>query len=266
MADWTSGFMQSPPGSSHGSVSCVKMNETLLESKERMSLEHDFDETAASPPICPHKEGECTVVGLSDGTPSSNLVADALQYDYVDGGLYRDTGAAMEGIGGKDHGALNGLADDDHTQYLKAAGGTVTDVDMQTYKVTGLKTADVGWSDEYVVSRAVHLGDDPSGGAKHDDDTFSSYSSFKFGGTNFDVEQYEAYDGNPASGDEISPTWSDYSLVPFIYSPGNVQTLKLVPKLYAGVGNFPADYVPNLNFIYNGTSGARVRVWCIRIN
>ena len=163
---WSTGFEGFPGGSAFGSVSGLAIRNIMLAFKERFSPEHTWDAGAA--PECYHKAGYCSIVEIQEDTPTSLLVTSAIQFY---GGLYRDTGSAMEAMTTSSHIGLLGIADDDHTQYLAIAGGTfIGTFNLNNNEINGMKTdLDDGEVSKEALSQGMHLGDASTGGSKHAD-------------------------------------------------------------------------------------------------
>jgi hypothetical protein len=253
--EWNTGFEARPSGSDFGSVSLQAMRDLEGAFKERFGQDHVFDESAT--PLCYHKAGLCSVVGISEGSLASNLVEGALQYSEEDG-LKRDTGAGMEAAAPSSHLGLIGVGDveEDHPQYvpLIPAAGYVSvtgDIEMaSSYKVTGLPS-DVGGGepDEEVLSRGMHLGDAVAGGAKHNDGVVTLAGAFtdgiKLGLGKFSITKRS---GVYSAGD-IS--FDNYASFP-VFDSGTVSTY-----VYGHSGVNSNDYTGRLRLQHSGSQTLR---------
>lgn len=166
---WTTGFEEYPQGNDFGSSMGKALRDLKKAFQERLEIEHEFETGTGSTMM--HLVGKGSIVGMSDGTPASLGVDGGLQWDYTNKTLYHDDGASMTAVTTKNHGELDGLGDDDHTQYLLQSGGTIT-ADIEVSSLTGMPTSE-GPNDDQAMSQKRHLDDATAGGARHDDDVIS---------------------------------------------------------------------------------------------
>jgi len=244
MPDWTASIEEFPHGKDFGSVSGFAVRQVKSMFQTRLEMEHTFDVGAS--PECVHVPGKATIVKFLDSTPLTLLKVGGLQYDYSAGTLYRDTGAAMESVGAKDHGGYANLtAENAHTQYLhktKATPDEIVDVTVPAaYKLKGLKESAGGYSGAEVLPRALHTFD--SGG--HDSDIITDISALaKVGRDKLDVTYATVYDGTIGglSGQEV--TIGARAFLPFASECDGVAFY-----LHPAFSNSPpSDYVAKANF------------------
>jgi len=123
--NWNTQFEAQPSGGDFAYTMGSGLRDTKAAFKERIEVEHTFDESSSA--IIGHKPGECSIVNVVDGMPVSFLKQGALHLDSSAKVLYYDTGTAVSPMFTYDHTQLEGLSDDDHTQYFKIDGSdTVT--------------------------------------------------------------------------------------------------------------------------------------------
>lgn len=176
--NWNQAFESYPPGSYRGST----MGEGLRRNKaafyERFIVEHEITEGAT--PTAVHRLGECGVVQMvpAEDTPLSNYVEGALQYHPP--GIYWDDGSALQHAIPLDHGEYDGLSDDDHPQYLKVSGGSVSG-DLHVDAVTNSSTTATSYISSYpnrLLNKGAHEGVDASSLSYHDNYLYTSLSRF----------------------------------------------------------------------------------------
>lgn len=170
---WSSGFDAFPSGQQFGSITGEALRRYKEAFKERMEVEHYFDE--ATPPEMYHLLGQCSVVEILDSeTVATNSVDGALQIT-SNNALYRDNGSAMEVVTTADHGAREGLDDPtDHPQYVDATNGDAITGAHTIPKITGLPTTYGTPTDADALSKKQHSDDDAGGGANHANDVITS--------------------------------------------------------------------------------------------
>ena len=170
MVTWDGAFETSPADVDEWKYGASKIRELKAAISEREELEHDFKVGAY--PF--HKAGKCSVLYVGTTTEINALTgmpAGSIAWDTTLSVLKKYSGTAWE-VCQYDHGGLAGLADDDHTQYLKldktgqtlsqnlavSAGVTVDGVDISAF--TGSKGAANGIAplDAATKVPAVNLG------------------------------------------------------------------------------------------------------------
>jgi len=242
MSNWSSQFEKYPAGSDFGSVSCYALKDLKDEFYSRLTVEHEITEGAT--PIVTHKAGECTVCLVTNETPVTTFTVGGIQYNTDNNALYRDTGSIMNAVAGKDHGALiNLLAEDAHTQYIviNKSGGVETFTTLTVPSIIGLDTSEADYTaDNFVMPQVLHLGTDPSGGAKHDDGTF--VTSFHFGTDHINLIEDTIFDGaltaNTPTGNIVM---ADYSFLPY-GSGADYFSAKILPAFLEDLETAPDDY------------------------
>jgi len=126
--DWDSAFEATPSGTESLTSGDDRIRELKVAVRETFEVEHgsmDGDDTRGK-----HTPGGVGVVyrGTADQIQvylSSTAPPDGALFDESDTGKvrrYNATTGSLETIAVRDHGVLDGLSDDDHTQYLLADG------------------------------------------------------------------------------------------------------------------------------------------------
>jgi hypothetical protein len=182
MAVWNSDFLNDPESGDFGAVSCDAILTLKVLFKQMFLIEHTWDPTVT--PVMKHRVGECSIVSILSGIPISTGILGAIQFDSTSKRLYWDSSSVMIGpVNGIDHSGLIGLGDDDHTQYLLLAGregiapkySTFVNVDILDGGVENLDTASAHYTQDYhVMPKVVHIGNDPTTGSLHDNNSIVS--------------------------------------------------------------------------------------------
>jgi len=246
MADWSTGFERIPSGGNFGSISAIAMKDIKAKSKVRYEAEHTFDET--DNPNAVHIAGKATIVKMAGETPTTFLKVGGLQYDHEAQVLYRDTGAAMEGVSTRDHAALTSLIDVTcHDHYLlKDGSNDIVAVSIPDgKKLKGLAEGAGGYSGEEVLPRALHMAN--ADGADHDSDVIADATGLvNIGADKLKITEYSVYDGDVGANSGIEVTIGARAFLPY---PGvNMERFFYMHPAFADPGSWAADYVARATF------------------
>jgi hypothetical protein len=221
---WTTGLEATPKGTELGSSSSYALRLIKTEFEILLSKEHTFVSTAT--PLMRHLEGDCSVCGLSEGSPTPLNIAGSIWWDYTNKRFYRDAGGGF-GVGNPMvslvHGDLdNRDSDTAHTNYIMidlSEGDTFQDLTVP--KLEGLDTVPGNYSSTtdptVILSQAAHL-DSP---VTHDAQsiTVSSFDGFELGIDKIKTKETVIINGSigtGVSGEYIIPR---YSFMPY-FKPG----------------------------------------------
>jgi hypothetical protein len=130
MPTWDTAFEASPPDTGEDAAyGAERIRDTKIGARERLDVEHNFSNLTPNTGTGRHKPGKVSVA--FEGTTAeinalTGMAQGCIAFD-TDLNVFKVySGAAWISRGGLDHGALAGLADDDHPQYLNLTKASQT--------------------------------------------------------------------------------------------------------------------------------------------